>query len=232
MSMQGHELLEHYESTGEEGYFLEAKPLYERAIAAASDPLLLLEYGYLLECHGRNTIRLAVEQYERAIELDPGADKPRYQWIAAKTALRDTEDAIGLYEDRLATSPGDLREYRFLASAYLAAHRYGEAGKVVDAGLELAPDERFLISSRGEVKAGMGDPDGALAEWRLALELDTNDIGPLYSSAFLLEREGRLESAAEAWRSIIDWTEARGLTLEAQWPKRELERLTDGVRGS
>ena len=78
----------------------------------------------------------------------------------------------------------------------------------------------------------MGDPDGALAEWRLALELDTNDIGPLYSSAFLLEREGRLESAAEAWRSIIDWTEARGLTLEAQWPKRELERLTDGVRGS
>jgi len=193
---------------------------------------LLLEYGYLLECHGRNTIRLAVEQYERAIELDPGADKPRYQWIAAKAALHDTEDAIGLYEDRLATSPGDLREYRFLASAYLAAHRYGEAGRVVDDGLELAGEDSFLISCRGEVKAGTGDPDGALADWRLALELDTNDIGPLYSSAFLLEREGRFESAAEAWRSIIDWTEARGLTLEAQWPKRELERLTDRVRGS
>jgi hypothetical protein len=54
----------------------------------------------------------------------------------------------------------------------------------------------------------------------------------LYSSAFLLEREGRLESAAEAWHSIIDWTEARGLPLEAQWPKRELERLTERVRGS
>jgi tetratricopeptide (TPR) repeat protein len=92
--MDAHELLERYESTGEEEYFLEAKPLYERALATASDPQLLLEYGYLLECHGRNTIRLAVEQYERAIELDPSADKPRYQLIAAKAALRDTDERL------------------------------------------------------------------------------------------------------------------------------------------
>lgn len=230
--MDAHELLEHYESTGEEEYFLEAKPLYERALAAASDPKLLLEYGYLLECHGRNTIRLAVEQYERAIELDPSADKPRYQLIAAKAALRDTEEEIARYQERLAASPGELREYRFLASACLAAHRYIEAGRVVDAGLELAPDDRFLITCRGDVKAGMGDPDGALADWRLALELDTDDIGPLYSCAFLLETEGRFEEAAEAWRSIVDWTESRGLTLEAQWPKRELDRLTGRVMGA
>jgi tetratricopeptide (TPR) repeat protein len=100
--MDAHELLEHYESRGEEEYFLEAKPLYERALAAASEPKLLLEYGYLLECHGRNTIRLAVEQYERAIELDPSADKPRYQLIAAKAALRDTEEEIARYQERLA----------------------------------------------------------------------------------------------------------------------------------
>lgn len=49
MSMEGHELLEHYESTGEEGYFLEAKPLYEQALAVSSDPQMLLQYGYLLE---------------------------------------------------------------------------------------------------------------------------------------------------------------------------------------
>lgn len=173
-----------------------------------------------------------MEQYERAIELDPSADKPRYQLIAAKATLRDPEEEIAFYAERLAASPGELREYRFLASAYLAAHRYAEAGKVVDTGLELAPDDRVLISCRGEVKTGMGDPDGALADWRLALELDTNDIGPLYSSAFLLEREGRLEDAAEAWRSIVDWNESRGFTLQAQWPTRELERLTGRLTGA
>jgi tetratricopeptide (TPR) repeat protein len=64
-------------------------------------------------------------------------------------------------------------------------------------GLELASDDRYLISCRGEVKAGRGDPDGALADWRRALELDTEDISPLYSSAFVLELEGRLEEAAK-----------------------------------
>jgi hypothetical protein len=82
------------------------------------------------------------------------------------------------------------------------------------------------------VKAGVGDPDGAFADWRLALELDSEDIGPLYSSTFLLETEGRFEEAAEAWRSIVDWTESRGLVLEAQWPKRELDRLTGRVMGA
>ncbi|MBV8998366.1 MAG: hypothetical protein JO304_04855, partial [Solirubrobacterales bacterium] len=49
--------------------------------------------------------------------------------------------------------------------------------------------------------------------------------GALYSSAFLLEREGRLADAADAWRSIIEWNESRGFTLQTEWPKHELERL-------
>ena len=47
----------------------------------------------------------------------------------------------------------------------------------------------------------------------------------LYSSAFLLECEDRLEESATAWQVIIAWNEARGQTLETEWPKRELERL-------
>jgi tetratricopeptide (TPR) repeat protein len=79
--MERHELLEPYESTGEEKYFLEAKPLYEEALAIAPQPQLPVEYGYLLECHGRYAIRRAVEQYERAIELDPNSDRTHHQVI-------------------------------------------------------------------------------------------------------------------------------------------------------
>jgi hypothetical protein len=71
----------------------------------------------------------------------------------------------------------------------------------------------------------LDDAGGALADWRVALELDPEDIGAAYSTAFLLEREGRLEEAVAAWRFIVDWTLARGLELEAEWPQRELERL-------
>jgi hypothetical protein len=47
----------------------------------------------------------------------------------------------------------------------------------------------------------------------------------LYSSAFLLEHEGRLADAAAAWRAIIAWNEACGFMLQATWPSQELERV-------
>jgi tetratricopeptide (TPR) repeat protein len=166
-----------------------------------------------------------VEQYERAIALDPSVDKLRFHLISARAALFDTDEAITLHRERLAASPDDVREYRFLASAYLSAHEYGRAGQVIAAGLELLPDDRVLLANRGDVKAGTGDPNGALADWRLALERDPEDIGPAYSAASLLERERRIEEAVDAWRFIVEWNESRGDDLQAVWPKRELERL-------
>jgi tetratricopeptide (TPR) repeat protein len=219
------ELLERYELLGKERDYLAAKSLYERAASLTGDARLLNSYGYLLECHAQRELRQAATLYERAIELDPGYDKPHYQLISARAGLREPERAIAMYEQRLADSPTALREHRFLAQAYLIAHDYTRALAVVEAGLRLAADDAALLATRGEARAGLGDVEGALADWRLALELEPEDIGALYSSAFLLEREGRLEESAAAWQAIIDWSEARGLTLETVWPKQELERL-------
>jgi tetratricopeptide (TPR) repeat protein len=140
--------------------------------------------------------------------------KPHWQLIVARA------------EQRLHDAPGEVREHRFLAGAYIRAHAHERALAVVEAGLELAPDDATLVAIRGEAKAGLGDADGALADWRRALELEPEDIGAPYSSAFLFEREGRLEEAIEAWRSIIEWNESRGYTLQTVWPRQELERLT------
>lgn len=223
--MDERQRLERYEALGNEHDFLAAKPLFERALAKRPDADLLLQYGYLLECHGRNELRQAAAQYEQAIEHDPHADKPVYQLINAYTCLREPERAVALCEARLAAAPGDLREHRFLASAYLLARDYNNAKSIIEAGLALKANDAKLIADRGELKAATGDPDGALADWANALELDTDDIGALYSSAFLLEREGRIANAIEAWQSILAWAEARGNTLDTEWPKRETRRL-------
>jgi hypothetical protein len=56
-----------------------------------------------------------------------------------------------------------------------------------------------------------------------------------YSSAFLLERERRTDEAAEAaeaWQAIVDWNEARGFELQAEWPKQELARLRSALPDS
>ena len=218
-------LFERYEALGEEHDFLAAKELSERALAEAEDARLLTDYGYLLASHGRNELRHAIALYERAIELDPGYDKPHYQLIFAFAGLLEPERAVAIYEARLSAAPGEVREHRFLAQAYLAADAHGQALVIVEAGLTLAPGDAALIATRGAAKAGLDDPEGALADWRQALELEPEGIGALYSSAFLLEREGRLAEAAAAWQAIVDWNEARDFTLQAVWPRQELARL-------
>jgi tetratricopeptide (TPR) repeat protein len=223
--MEMQELLERYEALGEERDFLAAKPLYERALAEGEDAQVLNDYGYLLVCHARRELRLAAEAYGRAIELDPDSDKPHFQLISARASLLEPDRGVSDYEARLATAPDSVREHRFLAQAYLLAHDWTKALETVEAGLELAPGDAALVAMRGEAKAGLGDPEGALTDWRLALELEPDDIGALYSSAFLLEREGRLNDAAEAWEAIVIWNQARGYTLQTVWPKQELERV-------
>ena len=233
--MDKDELLERYEALGEDDDFLAAKPLFEAEIQrreqsgtglhGLADAQLLRQYGYLLNCHGRITIRRAIEQDQRSIDLSDDDDQVQYMWTGAKATLDEAGDAVTRYRERADAAPGDTRELRFLAHAYLAAKDFAAARGVIDAGLALAPDDVALIEDRGAVKEHGGDPDGALADWRRAHELDPEDFGSVYSSAFLLEREGRLAEAAEAWRQIVDDATERGWELTAAWPRQELRRL-------
>jgi tetratricopeptide (TPR) repeat protein len=224
--MNANELLAQYEATGDEAAFRESRMLYEQALAASpDDPDLCMSYGYLLECQARNQLRQAVAHYERAIELNPSATKAQYHLIGARAGLLEPEISTALYERRLAAAPDDVDSYRLLAAAYLAGHQYEKAKRVIEIGLALAPNDAQLIENRGDVRAGTGDPDGALADWRRSLELDPEQLSSVYSSACLLEREGRLTEAMDAWRFVIDRSEVQGYTADTVWPKHELERL-------
>jgi tetratricopeptide (TPR) repeat protein len=215
-------LLDRYEASGGEELFAAARALYEAALAdAPDDPLLLRDHGYLLECHGRRTIESAVASYERALVVDPGDEKTRLQWLHALASLGRHDEAIAACR----ALPDDAGAHRCLATALLAAGEVAEAGRTVEAGLARAPGDARLVELQGDVLARAGRPAAALARWSEALRLDPENLSPRFSTVFALQREGRLAEAADEWRAILAWCEARGAELDAEWPRRELARL-------
>lgn len=220
------DLLERYEAYGDEVVYAEARRQYEQALGAGRDDArLLTNFGYLQECHGRLSIRAAVECYERAIEADPQYDKPHWQLILALSELGQADQAVARYRQRVAEAPAELRWYRFLACAYMYARDYVHAAEVIRAGLDLSPGDASLTEQEGDVLAKTGHPDEALDRWRRAFAADPENLSSRYSSAFLLEKQGRLAAAAAEWRFIISWCEDHGYAVTADWPRRELQRL-------
>jgi predicted Zn-dependent protease len=223
-------LMNDYEALGArpggESAYAEAMTAYQQLLAQhPEDARLHLEYGYLQECHGRNSIRAAVGCYERAIELDPGWDKPHYQLIFARSALHESESAIELYKKRLAASPDQIREYRFLANAYLRSGALEEAGKVIAAGRKLEPDDDTLLAAEAELLDASGRREEALAVWATLKQRDPEDLSPYFMSAFTLEALGRYQQAAAEWRYIISWLEAHDDIVHTAWPQEMLKGI-------
>src|SRR5262245_27366164 len=173
MSMDKRELLDRYEARGDEADFVEAKRLYEAALRETpDDPRLLNDYGYLLDCHGRNEIRAAADAYRRAIDLDPDWAQPRFQLIMAAAAIGEPDHAIDEYTGRVRDTPDDPASYRYLARAYLQANQFPEAERVARDGLGVAPSDAKLTNMLGEAFAGEGRTDEALEQWRAGYALD------------------------------------------------------------
>jgi tetratricopeptide (TPR) repeat protein len=222
------ELLERYEAYGDESLYAAAKQHYEHAAAEGGDDAqVLVGYGYLQECHGRNSIRAAADCYQRAIDADPDWVKPHLQLIAALTALGELDTVIPRYQAGVADASDDPCAYRLLSLAYLAAHDYDQAAPVIRAGLQIAANDAALVEQQGDLYAATGRPEEALSWWQRAFTLASEDYGisMRYSAAYLLERQGRLDEALREWQFIISWCEQHGAGIAADWPKRELQRL-------
>ena len=74
----------------------------------------------------------------------------------------DHGDLIERYKRRLSASPDDVRSYRFLARAYLHTGTLTEAGKVIEAGRKLEPDDDVLLDIEADRLEASGEREASL----------------------------------------------------------------------
>ena len=78
--------------------------------------------------------------------------------------------------------------------------RQMEALRELDRAVELEPDHPYRYASRAWIRAALKDVDGAIADYRKALELDPDDAIALNNLGLLEEQYGMRKSAQERYR--------------------------------
>jgi len=133
-----YELVERYEALGDEDDFRAARRLFEQDLTGRSSALDRRQYGYLLESHGRRTLRRAVDQYEQAMSLDPDQDKVQHQWMHAKAALGEPRGGQGRPgrpggSTRRLAPRARARSGRLRPGVYMSAFLLEQEGRLAEA---------------------------------------------------------------------------------------------------
>ena len=104
------------------------------------------------------------------IELEAGASRARLARILQREGLAD--DAVGVFDERIRLNPFDLDAHRRKAFFLEGLARLPESAAAAAAGLELAPEDEYLLDLEGRVLHRLGRREDAVARWKEALRVN------------------------------------------------------------
>jgi tetratricopeptide (TPR) repeat protein len=83
-----------------------------------------------------------------------------------------SEDAVGVFDERVRLNPFDIDAYRRKAYFLEGLGRLPDAAATAASGLALAPEDKDLLDLEARVLHRMGKKDDAVARWKEALRVD------------------------------------------------------------
>jgi MSHA biogenesis protein MshN len=146
--------------------------------------------------------------------------KPQIQKEVRQPSPRDLGEneyrkaTASLYQGRLAESqegfqatlnhfPGHLGARQALVGLLLDGRKYGEAERVLQEGLELAPEQTGFAMTLARLQVDRGDTAQGIATLRKGLEHAQGGADHLAFLAALLQRQGRHEDAIEQFQAAL-----------------------------
>jgi tetratricopeptide (TPR) repeat protein len=174
-----------------------ARPGLDTGGRAAAHALRGRELRHVKE-YGR-----ALQEYDRAIELDPELALAHYGRGLTHQLTDDFPAALAALDraDELAPDTGWIIAER--AETYRLAGRFEQAIADFDRAIALDPTDAASLTGRAVCRHSLGQFDGALADFNRSLSIDEDDLWALVRRARLRRSRGEVDEAfAEFDRAV------------------------------
>ena len=145
----------------------------------------------------------AIEDYSRAIEINPNSEMTYYNRAKSKYDLRDYKGAFedftraieikpnfGFAYNNRGISTNDLKDYKSAIEDYTRA-------------IEINPNFALSYNNRGVSKTNLKDYKGAIEDFTRAIEIDPKYVMPIYNRAFTkFKQENYIGAVLDNTRAI------------------------------
>lgn len=146
----------------------------------------------------------SVQQFDKAIDLDPKFS-PAYSGRGiAFVGLRRYDEAINEYQTALTLYPNDVETLNYLGGALNFLNRYEEAIKQFDRAIALEPKYVNAYYYKGFSLKQLGRYDEAIKQFEMAVSLDPKRVNVYYMWSSVLVELKRFEEAREKYRRAYE----------------------------
>lgn len=226
-------LLAVYEHSHKPEDFLAAAEEFEkifRAGTATADDWR--GYGVIHEYMVYHCIKKATDSYEKAMDMARCTDSEMFhrtlhQNILLRSRIGQGTDCIREQEAVVREHPDSADARVDLAHALFFGGQPERALQVCEEALLAFPEEGLLHVYAGDACRELKRYEEAFPHWEAAVLLDDKFLDAMFSMAFCRGDMGQFDKAAEIWEEIVRRLDARGLEIEAQWPREMAEKCRE-----
>ncbi len=155
---------------------------------------------------GTGVYQQAVDQYQKAVELDPGNDEGYVGLANAYASLNRLNDAENTYRQAINQNPNSKRAYEHLGMFYLQQADYAQAVEVFQKAIRLAPESYRDYSNLGGAFLFMGNREAAIAALQQSLKLRPT-AGAYANLGTAYYQSRRFADAANNYQQAIKFNE-------------------------
>lgn len=209
----------------------EFEKLFRTGSATADD---WRTYGVIHEYMVYHCIKKATSSYTKAMDISRCTDvemyhRTRRQNILLRCHIGQGAECIQEQEAFAREHPDNADARVDLAHALFFGGAPERALTVCREALEKFPEEGLLHVYAGDACRELKRYEDAFFHWEAAVHLDGKFLDAMYSMAFCRGDMGQFDKAADIWEDIARRLDARGLEIEAQWPREMAEKCRERV---